>query len=43
MGYNQTIGHEVLWVLRDCLSGEALLEGLTETASLWSDIQQGYA
>ncbi|GCE21859.1 hypothetical protein KDK_56590 [Dictyobacter kobayashii] len=33
-GLQPDVGHEVLWVLRDCLSGEILAECHRHTASL---------
>lgn len=46
-GLQPDVGHEVLWVLRDCLSGEVLLaQSLlsaceADLASLLSEVQQG--
>ncbi len=48
-GLQPDIGHEVLWVLRDCLSGEVLLARSllsaceTELASLLREVQQALA
>jgi len=48
-GLQPDVGHEVLWVLRDCLSGEVLLARSllsaceTELASLLREVQQALA
>ncbi len=45
-GLQPDVGHEVLWVLRDCLSGEVLLARSllsaceADLASLLSEVQQ---
>ena len=46
-GLQPDVGHEVLWVLRDCLSGEVLLarsllsSSETDLAALIAEVQQG--